>query len=341
MQRSFDPESAFLHVMQQDVLALALIAMAMAVVTGLLFGEYILRPLQLLVRGAREMEKGNYDYPLGGKRNDELGYVVSRFAFMRQRERAYLGSLEQVGRLKSQFLSVAAHELRTPISVLVAYRDVLADGQLGPVTEQQREALETMRENLTRMTRLADDAARFAGVKSERLAYEFQPENVESIVRHAVTTAQAAGAGRSVNIEAACDPIRDEVEADAESLEHAIVQLITNGIRFTPDGGHVVAHAREVDGRLHIEVKDSGVGLSAEKLETLLAHGATAIEINHYRSATGLEFNSPGMGLGLSVARAIVEAHGGILRAESRPGEGSTFVLELPMKRPLDLASAA
>jgi signal transduction histidine kinase len=341
LQRSFDPETSFQRLMERDLGLLAAIALIAALLTGFLFSEHILRPVQSLVLGAQEMERGNYDHPLDVERKDEIGYLTQRFSDMRQRERAYLDSLEHVTRVKSQFLSLASHELRTPISVLVGYSDLLAGGALGPITEPQNKALRTMREHLGRLTRLAEDAAHFADVKSERLVLDFRQIDVPTLVWEATNAARAAGSGRAVQVETRCDVITGPMLCDPQSLQDAIVQLVTNAIRFTPDGGHVEVHAFQVEASLCIAVKDTGVGIPEERLETLLSHGLLQAEIDRHRTPTGLEFNSTGLGLGLSIARSIVEAHGGSIRAMSRVGEGSTFFIDLPMQQADDLRPAA
>jgi signal transduction histidine kinase len=331
MQRSFDPETAFLGLMRRDMMVLAAIAVLAALVTGLLFSEQVLRPVQRLVRAAQAMEKGDYDCPLDVRRSDELGYLTTRFSEMRRRERAYLGSLEQSTRLKSRFLSVASHELRTPISVLIGYHDLFVNGGLGPLTPTQSQALETMRTHLARLTRLAEDAARFARVKGERLVLDLQSHDVPALLGRAVTAARAAGAGRTLDVAIRCDSISGPVDADVEGLEQSIAQVVMNAIRFTPDTGHVEVVARELDGRLRIEVTDNGVGIAGERLEAVLTEGFAPGDPLNHRSAVGLEFNVPGLGLGLAITKAIIEAHGGTLSATSRLGSGSTFVIELPM----------
>ena len=341
MQRAFDPETSFLHTMEKDMLVLAVIALLAALITGLVFSEQVLRPIQSLVRGAQEMEKGNYDHPLGIRRSDELGYLADRFVDMRQRERAYLGSLEQATRLKSHFLSIASHELRTPISVLIGYRDILAAGELGPVSPQQKEVLETMQRHLERLTRLAEDAAQFARVNSERMVPDFQVQDAKSLLRRAVALACAAGANRSVQVELKCDPAVGVVEADGSGLEQALVQLITNGIRFTRDGGQVRVHACESEGRLRIAIRDTGVGVAPQKLSAMLSGQFAVPEPGNYRSPAGLEFNAAGLGLGMPIARSIVEAHGGSIQGESRLGEGSTFVVEIPLVQDGEARAAA
>jgi signal transduction histidine kinase len=341
IQRAFDPEIGFLHTMEKDMTVLALIALLGALLTGLLFGEQILRPIQSLVSGAREMEKGNYDHPIDVRTGDELGYLAQRFQEMRQRERTYLGSLEQATRLKSHFLSIASHELRTPISVLIGYRDLLAGEQLGPLTDQQKEVLATMQRHLERLTRLAEDAAQFARVKSERLVLQFERQDVATLLRRAVAMASAAGANRAVHVELACDPGVDTVEADGSRLEQAVLHLVTNGIRFTPDGGRVSIHAREVGDRLRIAIRDTGIGIEPGRLASMLSGTFEVPEAGNYRSPMGLEFNAAGLGLGLPVTRSIVEAHGGTMVGESRVGEGTTFVIEIPLTQGDESRAAA
>jgi signal transduction histidine kinase len=333
IQRGFDAETSFLHAMERDMLVLAAIALLGALITGLLFSEQILRPIQSLVHGAREMEKGNYDHPLGIERSDELGYLADRFVDMRAREAAYLGSLEQATRLKSHFLSIASHELRTPISVLIGYRDLLAGGQLGPINPQQQEVLATMQRHLDRLTRLAEDAARFARVKSERVVPSFEVHDAGGLVRRAVAMACAAGANRAVEVEAVCDFELGSIEADGAGLEQALLHLITNGIRFTPDHGKVRVHAAIDDEVLRITVRDNGIGIGPDRLSAMLSGEFEVPEPGNYRSPTGLEFNHAGLGLGLPIARSIVEAHGGTIHGVSRLGEGSTFVVEIPLSQ--------
>ncbi|MFI5370243.1 MAG: ATP-binding protein, partial [Candidatus Eisenbacteria bacterium] len=332
IQRSFDPETSFLQVMRQDMMALAAVALILALLTGLAFSEQILRPIQRLVKVAQEMEKGNYEHPLDIHRSDEIGYLADRFREMRLRERATLDSLEQAARLKSQFLSIASHELRTPVSVLVGYRDLLAGGDLGPISEPQKEALETMRLQLVRLGVMADEAARFARLRGERLSIDAQPWDIEPIVSAAIAAARTAGSRRAVRIAMEVESGLPKLEVDALALEQGILQLVTNGIRFTPDGGQVTVSARRDGADLVIEVRDTGVGIEPERLESLLSRGAANNEVNHYRSASSLEFNSAGLGLGLAITRAVVEAHGGEMRATSEVDSGSVFTIVLPLK---------
>lgn len=331
LQRAFDPEAAFQHAIRNDLIALAAVALILAIATSLLFSEQILRPLQKLVAGAQEMESGNYDHPIEVRQDDELGYLAEQFTRMRAREQAYVKSLEQATRLKSEFISIASHELRTPISVLAGYRDLLAEGSLGDLSPKQAKVVESMREYLDRLGRVAEDAAMVAEMRNERLSLDRRPVPVRSIVQLAVEAAQQAAAGRSVRVSTALDSPDEQVNVDHQAMVQALTHLITNGIRFTPDGGRVDVRTAFRDGFLTIVVTDTGVGMTEGNVESLRAHGAAARDAAHHRSAVGLEFGSGGLGLGFSLARGIVAAHGGRIEIESRTGEGSTFTVILPV----------
>lgn len=340
LQRSFDPEAVFQRAIRNDLLAIAAVALMLAIATSLVFSEQILLPLQRLVRGAVEMEAGNYDHPIGVTRDDELGFLADQFGRMRTREQAYVRSLEQATRLKSEFISIASHELRTPISVLTGYRDLLAEGSLGPLSDKQARVVDSMREYLDRLGRVAEDAAMVAEMRNERLSLDRQPSPVRAILQLAVDSARAAATGRDVSVQAALETADDVVTVDGQALVQALSHLITNGIRFTPDGGRVDVSAVVRDGTLAITVADTGVGMSEGNVEMLRAHGTAERDAAHHRSAVGLEFNSGGLGLGFSLARGIVAAHGGTIEIESRTGQGSTFTVLIPVGEP-ELRAAA
>jgi two-component system phosphate regulon sensor histidine kinase PhoR len=198
-----------------------------------------------------------------------------------------------------------------------------------------------MQKHLERLTRLAEDAAHFARVKSERMVLHFESHPIETLLRRTVALARTAGGNRQVEVTVACDPAIGDVEADYGALERALLQLITNGIRFTPDGGHVRVGAEIAAERLRMTIEDDGVGMEQEKLDGMLSTEFSVPEPVNYRSPTGLEFNAAGLGLGFPVARAIIEAHGGSIIGTSRVGAGSRFIVEIPLEQDESARSAA
>ena len=330
MQRSHDVETAFMSRMEHDMIVLALLAAALALLTGLLLSEHLLGPIARLVRAAQAMQQGNYTLPIDVKRTDELGYLADRFGEMRGHERTYVSSLEEAARLKSEFISIASHELRTPISVIRGYRDLLAEGTLGSLSPQQSQALDAIGDCLGQLVRIAENASQVAEMEGERLSLQLEDVEVERLIDRALGSALAAATGRDVRVQSRVEPGLSPVRVDAERLTLAITNVLTNGIRFTPDGGWVKLSAYREGRQLAVEVRDSGVGISPDRLGHIFGTGIALREVLNHHSSARLEFRSSGLGLGLAIARGVVEAHGGTISAHSQIGHGAVFVIRLP-----------
>jgi signal transduction histidine kinase len=341
MQRSLDVEMAFLRRGQAGLLLLGLLAVAAALIAGWVISDRITSPVQRLVRGAQEMERGNYDYPLGERAEDEIGYLAQTFHQMRRKQRAYVASLQEVTRLKSEFIAVASHELRTPITVIKGFQEMMEQEALGPVTPKQAKALEAMGQSIGTLARIAEDATRMAQIEGERLALDIAPHEIETVIQSAVSTATTAAPQRQVRVVTTLESRIGGLLVDGPRLEVALANLISNGIRFTPDGGRVDVRARLEGAELLLEVRDTGVGIPEDRQRTVFDCSFKVGDSLNHHSSSSLEFNSAGLGLGLSIARGIVHAHGGAIRLESRVGEGSTFVIQIPAERGTPLAEAA
>jgi signal transduction histidine kinase len=333
MQRSLDTETAFLRKSQTGLLLLGLAALLASLLAGYVISERITSPVQRLVRGAEEMERGNYDYPLGERSHDEVGYLAQTFHQMRRKQRAYVASLQEVTRLKSEFISVASHELRTPITIIKGFQEMMSQQALGPVSPQQLKALDAMGHSIGTLSRIAEDATRMAQIEGERLALDITPQDVEAVVRRAVAAATAAAPQRQVRVVTTLEPRLGQLLLDGPRIEIALANLISNGVRFTPDGGRVDVRANIEAAELVLSVSDTGVGIPEDRQRTVFDVSMKTGDSLHHHSSSSLEFNSAGLGLGLSIARGIVHAHGGAIHLDSRVGEGSTFVIRIPAER--------
>lgn len=332
LQRSLDVELAFLRELQGGLARIAILVVVVAIFIGFVVAREVVDPIGRLVRGAEEIERGNYDYPLEVRARDEIGYLTERFRHMREQERAYVGSLEEVARLKSQFISVASHELRTPVTIIKCYSEMLADGTLGPVTPDQRQALETIEGGLGAIVRITEDATLLAQMESERPTLTLEEHEIAAVVEAAMNAAVAEAVGRSVAVDVAVEPGLRPARLDGPRISHAIANLIRNAIRFTPDGGSVTVRARGERSQLVIEIQDTGIGIPEDKRERLFDRSFMLRDPRHHHSSRTLEFNSAGLGLGLPIAGGIVEAHGGTIVAESQVGRGSTFTIRVPVE---------
>jgi two-component system sensor histidine kinase BaeS len=184
------------------------------------------------------------------------------------------------------------------------------------------------------LVQIAEDATRMAQIESDRMVLDLGDHEVGALIERGTRAAQAEARGRSltITVEAASDlpPAR----VDPERLTQAVANLVRNGIRFTPDGGRVDVRAWREPGRdrdqLLIEVRDSGIGIPEDRMSVLFNRTVLVRDSLNHHSSSRLEFNSAGLGLGLPIARGIVEAHGGTIEATSRPGEGTRFLVRIP-----------
>jgi signal transduction histidine kinase len=336
MQRASDPETDFLHLMQRDLVLFAGIGVIAALLTGLILSRSITRPIRQLVRGAQAMQQGDYSYPVPVHNRDEIGFLAERFAEMRQRAQVYVGSLEEAARLKSEFITVASHELRTPISIIQGYQDLLEAEAIGPMIPAQQQALKGMRQGLQRLAEIADQAVLVAQVQSKRLELDRQWQPFGPILDRCIRAALADAPTRNVRVESTGKESLEPLAVDGELLSQAIINLVSNGIRFTQDGGLVKIEAREHGTYVEILVSDQGPGIAEERLGHLFDHGYSIQNVLGHHSSSELEFNSRGLGLGLGITRGIIEAHGGTVTASNREEGGTVFQICLPR---LDLPS--
>ena len=341
LQRSLDAETLLLQSMKRSLAQLGFLALLAALLAGLAISRSITRPIQHLVRVAEEMERGNYEYPVEALGRDEVGYLGRRFADMRTHLKNYVVRLEEMTRLKSNFLSVASHELRTPITVIQGYQELLAARILGPLSDAQEEAIRAIGKSAVTLTKIAEDATRMAQIDQDKLAIERTHQDVSQLVRGAMRSALGAAQGRSVSVH--CETSSDVGTAcvDGNQLHEAICQLIKNAIRFTPDGGDVLIQTTRQVEEVRIEVRDTGVGIGFDRQREIFEKPLANHDALQHHSSNTLEFNSAGLGMGLSIARGIAEAHCGRIALESAPGQGSVFTLIVPDGMGAQLQEAA
>jgi signal transduction histidine kinase len=332
IQRSLAGETAFLGAVQSGLVKLGGWIILASLVMGMLVAHRITRPVHGIMRAAEEMERGNYDHPLEVQTNDEIGYLAERFREMRERQRAYVNSLEEAARLKGAFLSVASHELRTPVSIIKAYNELLAAGSLGPVGRRQKKVLNVISQQLDGIERIIEDATWVAQIEGERPNLNLDEHEVRELIEEAVGVAITDARGRMHNFSIDIQPDLGCARLDGARLIQATAHLVRNAIRFTPDGGAIGIRADRDGHDLVISVTDTGIGIAEDKKPHLFDRSFMLRDYLQHHSSGTLEFNSAGLGLGLPLARGIVEAHGGTIGLESQPGHGSTFTIRIPLE---------
>jgi len=230
-----------------------------------------------------------------------------------------LAELREQDRLKSQFITDASHEMRTPLTTIKGYLQLILDGAMD--AEQQRTSLEIAARNIDVITRLVNDILylqEMATIRAERV-----PVEMAGLVREVVAAAQGQARLAGVILRAEIPPSDlPPVSGSRKRLARALANLVENAIKFNTDGGEVVVRLREEASSLRVEVSDTGIGIPAEYLDKIFNR--------FYRIDSSAPHLARGVGLGLPIAKQIVEEHGGEMHVKSEPGKGSVFSFTLP-----------
>ena len=296
------------------------IALLLASVIAIWITRSISRPVSDLDRGMRAVAEGDFDRPLAisVQRRDEFGRLASSY-------RQMAAQLAELDKLKAEFVSVASHELKTPINVIMGYVQLLEEGMYGPVTAQQREVLRTLESQcagLTRLVRQLLDVSRFqaGGGKLDPRPVPFVHFLDELERGFAVLAHQRGVAFRVVRGE----ELPREVVWDLDRMNEVLGNLLSNAFKFTSRGGRVELHVDAAGDSIAMQVRDSGAGIPQDQLPHIFR--------KFYQADNQSAADAAGTGLGLAIAKEIVEAHEGSISAESTPGEGTTFLLTMPVR---------
>ena len=230
--------------------------------------------------------------------------------------------LELANKHKSEFLANMSHELRTPLNAIIGFSEVLSEEMFGDVNDKQREYLLDIHSSGHHLLSLINDILDLSKIEAGRMELDLSSFNLAMLLDNATTLvrerAMRQGLTLVLDVE---DGIADWV-ADARKLKQVVINLRSNAVKFTPAGGRVTLRGRAREHAVEIAVIDTGVGIALEQ---------QALVFEEFRQAGGdVLRKSEGTGLGLSLAKRFVELHGGTMRVESAPGQGSTFAFILP-----------
>lgn len=229
----------------------------------------------------------------------------------------------EVARMKDEFVGMISHELRTPLSAIIGFLDLLQNDPAQPLTDDQREFVGIIERNAERLLTLVGDLLFTAQVESGRFPLERGEADVTELVRSAIVSAGPHAQREGIDLVAEVPEAPVRVLLDARRIGQAIDNLLSNAIKFTASGGRVIASVRTVDGAVELAVRDTGVGIPEDEQGMLFTR--------FFRASTATRNAVPGVGLGLTITRAIVLAHGGTMDVTSKEGVGTEFRMLLPM----------
>jgi len=251
-----------------------------------------------------------------------LRYAVERQGLLRALEVTRKQQLE----FKNRFLSHVSHELRTPLTCIHQYVTLLLDGLAGPIAPDQTDHLRTVLKSVNQLHAMIRDLLEATRVDSGKLRVEPRCIDIGELIQQAIAMMRPTAAEKHVGLEAGLDPAIPLVYADPDRVLEVLINLIDNGIKFTPSDGSVIVKASRVETdptSVYLSVCDSGRGIPQESLSLVFER--------LYQDPDAVDGNRTGLGLGLFIAKEIVTLHGGRMWVASEPGSGSTFSFTLPL----------
>jgi signal transduction histidine kinase len=292
--------------MRNILLGALLIATVTSLLAGVLLARRISRPIRDVERATQRIAAGDLDVRLGNYPPDEIGrlaHSVNRLA----------GRLKYLETARAQFISEISHDLRTPLTALKGLLINLIDDS----EPDRRPSLEIAERETDRLIRLVNQLLDFSRWQGGQLKLDCKAVDVGKVARDALVLVRERANHRNVRLSGHIPPDLPAARVDRDRVERVILNLLDNGIKFTPAGGEVALSVGQREEGIEISVHDTGRGMAAEERERAFEP--------YYRGAEG------GTGLGLAIARAIVEAHGGRMSVESSPGRGTRVWFTLPL----------
>ncbi|NPA06148.1 MAG: HAMP domain-containing histidine kinase [Chloroflexi bacterium] len=285
----------------------AVAAGAIAVLGAALWARWLTRPIYRLVDALHRVERGQWGLQLPPGANDELGDLVAAFNRMSR-------ALAETHEMRQQMTADLAHELSTPLSVLLGYSEAILEGDLHP----DREVFIGLHKQVVHLGRLVSDLRQLSLADAKELPLKRQAVAVKPFLEAVLNSYYPTAERRGIRLTLDVAPGLPPIDADPHRLQQVLDNLLRNALYHTPHGGRITLRAWPGKGYVYLAVEDTGPGLPPDKLERVFDR--------FYRGQGG-----DGSGLGLAIARALVQAHGGRIWAENRPQGGARFVMEWPV----------
>ncbi len=303
-------EEGFLRTTRRSLWLSGLVAMVVAILLSVLLLRQVTRPLRRLDTATRRIARGEFDERVGVHTSDEIGRLAQSFNEMAE-------SLDRAERTKKRMIADVSHELRTPLAAVRSALEGLRDGLIEPTPE----TLASLHDKILLTTRLVRDLHQLTLADAGRLSVHPAPCRIDAVVDTIVETIGVQLEDSSLRLDKRIAANLPPVLVDRQRIEQVFLNLLANAIRHTPEGGTITISAAEHDGGILTSICDTGPGLT----ESDLAH-----VFDRFYRADDARTSDGGAGLGLSIAKALVEAQGGRIWAENQPSGGACFHVLLP-----------
>jgi len=305
------PEGDFLLSVNRAIFLSALAATGIALLLGGFLAYTLTRSLRELTAATRQLAKGKLGHQVPVHSRDELGQLAASFNAMST-------ELAHSNELRRQMTADIAHDLRTPLSVILGYTEALSDEKLEPTPEMYA-VIHTEAQHLSR---LIDDLKTLSLADAGELPLIYQPIAPGDLLRRAADAQRVRAQAEHIEVEVQVQPDLPPVRVDVERMAQVLGNLVNNALRYTPAGGRIVLSAEAVNGEVLMHISDTGVGIASDDLPNIFERS--------FRGDKARQQKEGETGLGLAIAKSLVEAQGGRITVESAPGEGTLFTIHFP-----------
>ncbi|MGH7253624.1 MAG: ATP-binding protein, partial [Nitrospiraceae bacterium] len=232
--------------------------------------------------------------------------------------------LEAASQHKSEFLANMSHELRTPLNAIIGFSEVLGERMFGELNEKQEEYLKDIHASGQHLLSLINDILDLSKIEAGRMELELTDFDLPTAIDNALTLVRERAGRRGIALDQAVDLRLGQMKGDERKIKQVLLNLLSNALKFTPEGGRAEVRARVAEGMAEISVADTGVGIAPEDQEAIF---------EEFRQVGTAAKKVEGTGLGLALSRKFIELHGGRIWVESRVGVGTTFTFTIPVRR--------
>lgn len=307
------------------VIQAVLIGFAMSAVLSLILSKTLLQPILGMTKAAEAMAGGDFSRKIAVESNDEIGILADTFNNMASRLESTLEEIKKSEALRREFVANVSHELRTPLTSIKSYAETLTDFQDIP-KEMEIDFLHVILNESDRMTKIVQDLLDLSRFDAGRSKFTFEKFSLEKSVRdvYDAIALDAKKRGHDVNLE--LEWKLPQIRGDQARVEQVLINILTNAVKYTPDGGKIDISSGTAGGNAWVKISDTGIGIPEDDLPRVFDR--------FYRVDKARSRESGGTGLGLSIAKEIIEMHGGCIFIDSTPGQGTTVTVVLPIEGP-------
>ncbi len=304
---------------RRNLLWLAVVVALVIIVTWIASDMFVLRHVNTLLSATRRLAVGD----LGARTRlstrgqgeiEQLGHAFDQMA----------ASLQKAEKEKADFTAMIVHDLRSPLTTVTGAASILTEGLLGPMNDEQQKWTTKILANTRRLLDLTNDFLDLSKLESGRIALLKEVADLKQLIQNNLDNYAVLAADKKISLASLLDPNLPKIQADPRRLDQVFANLISNAIKFTPEGGEIQIGAAQDEGsEVKLWVKDSGGGVSSQEIPALFQ--------KYRQTSSGKSSRQKGTGLGLVICKMIVEAHGGKIWVASEEGKGTTFFFTLPV----------